>query len=201
MITDGLTGHLIRTGDVANFAEKLAVLLSDSKKLSWLGVNGRETTLRRFSEHVVGPELRKLYQTLVSHAKGLARTDSDSSDKRAFECAVQQTIRAAMVKGYRSVEEKCDALFQQKIELLKDVEKLHGWLIAARKEAEDRSKDAFERLRVIEQLSDDFRRACAERDELRERATVPGLSKYLSKRLVSGIKAKFSSPHLWFRIG
>lgn len=107
MIVDGVTGDLVRRGDVTNFASRLAVLLSDSKKLAWLGMNSRETALRRFSEQVVGLELRKLYGM-----PGLAGKASNGIDSRVFddfELAAQRTTLTAMVEGYRSLEREFHA--------------------------------------------------------------------------------------------
>jgi Glycosyl transferases group 1 len=107
MIIDGVTGNLVRCGDVTNLAGRLAVLLSDSKKLAWLGMNSRETALGRFSEPVVGLELRKLYE-----APGLCGKAGGGIDSRIsgdFELAAQRTTLAAMVKGYRSLEKEFHA--------------------------------------------------------------------------------------------
>lgn len=107
MITDGVTGDLVPCGDVTNFAGRLAALLSDSKKLSWMGVNGREATLQRFSDHVIGRELREQYETLGLGPKEPAKKEAASLDHSAFQNAARHTIRAAMTKGYRSMEQGC----------------------------------------------------------------------------------------------
>jgi glycosyltransferase involved in cell wall biosynthesis len=58
MFTDKVTGSLVRSGSLADFAVTLGVMLGDAHRLSWLGLNGRETVLRRISDQVVGPRLR-----------------------------------------------------------------------------------------------------------------------------------------------
>ena len=110
MIDDGVTGHLVPRGDVTDFAERLAVLLSDSRKLSWLGMNARERTLSQFSEEVVGVKLRQLYEALGRRPGEFTPQKSSTFDESPFQDAVQRTIRKAMGKGFRLIEEERSSL-------------------------------------------------------------------------------------------
>ena len=123
MIEDGVTGHLVPQRDVTGFAQKLAVLLSDPRKLSRLGMNAREKTLRQFSEEAVGVELRRLYEALDRQPKEFARQKSSTFDEVPFQDAVQRTIRKAMGKGFRMMEEEIRTLRTQLIELRADLER------------------------------------------------------------------------------
>jgi len=142
MITDGVTGGLVRRGDVTNFAGKLAVLLSDSKNLSWLGMNSRKAALHLFSDEVIGRELRQLYETLGLRPIEPGKKESVSFDNSAFQNAAQRAIRAALAKGYHSMEQECHVLKghlakceeenrllrSQLIELRGDLDQLRGEL-------------------------------------------------------------------------
>jgi 2-polyprenyl-3-methyl-5-hydroxy-6-metoxy-1,4-benzoquinol methylase len=135
------------------------------------------------------------------------------------EAVLEKSAAGRVMQGFL-------ALFQQNVEwqsqsselraslskAYQDVEKLDEWLRSARAEANDRGKDAEDRLRLVERVSEELRQrseelqqrseelqqrseelrnVCAERDELSERATVRGLSRYLFKRLISRIQKKF----------
>jgi glycosyltransferase involved in cell wall biosynthesis len=117
MVTDGVTGHLIRRGDVISFAEKLVVLLRDSKKLSWLALNGSETIRRRFSENVVGLELWKLYETLGQGPIKSLPAKPSVSEKNGFEYATERTMAGAMIEAYRSQEQKVEELQKESVAL------------------------------------------------------------------------------------
>jgi glycosyltransferase involved in cell wall biosynthesis len=123
MIEDGVTGHLVPQKDVTGFAERLAALLSDSRKLSWLGMNARERTLSRFSEEVVGLELRRLYEALGRRPREFARQRLSAFDESPFQDAVQRTIQKAMGKGFRMMEDEIRVLRSQLIELRADLER------------------------------------------------------------------------------
>jgi glycosyltransferase involved in cell wall biosynthesis len=110
MVMDGVTGHLIRRGDVISFAEKLVVLLRDSKKLSWLALNGSETIRRRFSENVVGLELRKFYKTIAERQIKRRPSEHHDSEKNGFKSATERAMGEAMIEAYRSLQKHSMAL-------------------------------------------------------------------------------------------
>jgi hypothetical protein len=110
LVVKGETGELIPSGDVARFAATMVILLADPKRLSWLGMNSREKVLRQFSEGAVGPALRELYERLSGLRPELAPDGDPVPEETAFENAAQTAIRAAMAKGYRSLEQESASL-------------------------------------------------------------------------------------------
>jgi len=53
------TGYLVERGNTAAFAEKLALLISDSKKRDSMGTNGRETVRARFDLKIIIDQLER----------------------------------------------------------------------------------------------------------------------------------------------
>jgi 2-polyprenyl-3-methyl-5-hydroxy-6-metoxy-1,4-benzoquinol methylase len=185
---------------------------SVKKLLNEVGFSTYEFLPARFPQH----------DMMFVATKGLLSRNPDPAQKEALE----RSAAGRVLQGFL-------ALFQQNIEwqsqsselraslsrVYQDVEKLNEWLRTARAEANDRGKDAEDRLRLVESVSDELgqrseelqqrseelrqrseelrqkseelREVCAERDELAERATVRGLSRYLFKRLISWIQTKF----------
>jgi glycosyltransferase involved in cell wall biosynthesis len=106
LVVNGETGQLVRSGDVANFAVQMVLLLANPKRLSWLGMNGREKVLRQFSEPAVGVKLRQLYEGLCRQPQKAIQKGPNIPEDVIFEETVQEAVRAAMVKGYRSLDQE-----------------------------------------------------------------------------------------------
>src|SRR5258708_8971278 len=103
-------------------------------------MNARERTVRQFSEGVVGLQLRRLYEALDRRPREFARQKSLTFDEIPFQDAVQRTIRKAMGKGFRVMEEEIRALRSQLIELRADLER------ERKRELWDRFKESLARL-------------------------------------------------------
>jgi glycosyltransferase involved in cell wall biosynthesis len=160
MITEGVTGHLIRRGDVTHFAERLVLLLRDYQKLSWLALHGPETTRRRFSEHAVGLELRKLYESLDRRPTKAMRADLGVFEKAGFEFAAEKEMGEAMILAYRSLAQKSEELEERNATLQKQSESAHQkyTTLQEQSEAAQRKYDLLEgRLREYEELIQDLR--------------------------------------------
>jgi SAM-dependent methyltransferase len=142
------------------------------KLLSEVGLSSCEFIPARFAH----------YDMMLVAAKGMLSKKPGPTRRESLE----RSAGGRLVQGFL-------ALFQQIIELqtqrddfheslvraYQDLEKLNGWLSSARNDANDR-------LGAIERLSGELRQVCAERDELRDRATLRGLTRHLLKRIIPG---------------
>lgn len=144
MITEGVTGGLVRIGSVDDFAVKLGVMLGDARKLLWLGLNGRETVLKQFSDRVVGPRLRQFYEALSHSSK--RNKKASFSDETAFQTAAQRAVRVAIAKGYRCLEEERNTLKASSEQDAKQTEALRSEIAALHSKVIE-LRDALERER------------------------------------------------------
>jgi glycosyltransferase involved in cell wall biosynthesis len=110
LVISGETGEIIPSGDVAGFAAAMVILLSDPKKLSCLGINGREKVMSRFSESAVGPRLRHFYESFLQLSS--KPTPIQPNVDADFENALRAATQWAMVSGFRSLEQESTALKQ-----------------------------------------------------------------------------------------
>jgi glycosyltransferase involved in cell wall biosynthesis len=128
LVVNGETGELVRSGDVANFAVQMVVLLADPTRLSWLGMNGREKVLRQFSEPAVGVKLRQLYAGLCRQPRKAIQKGPNIPEDLIFDETVQEAVRAAMVKGYRSLGQESAAAKAHVAKQEEEIRTLRGYL-------------------------------------------------------------------------
>jgi glycosyltransferase involved in cell wall biosynthesis len=128
MVAEGETGTLVNGGDTVRFAEMLAVLLKEPEKLAWMGAKSREKITRQFSEASVGLELTKLYQAIVRRPVKRTVGKAESREETAFAEAAELAIRAAIAKGYRSLQQENLSLRSHLSERDEEVRKLRSYL-------------------------------------------------------------------------
>lgn len=66
IISDGITGFLVPTGDVNILAQRIDLLLADQELAGRLGQAGREMVVRRFNMQLRASQFMSLYEELVT---------------------------------------------------------------------------------------------------------------------------------------
>ncbi len=151
LVVNDETGELVRSGDLASFAARMVVLLADPKKLSWLGMNGREKVLREFSEQTVSARLLRLYASLAGQSRKALQKGPDDPETAVFESAVQAAIRAATIEAYRSFEQQPASIRPQISKQAEEIRILRGYLEQL---SLDREKQSNKQEREIGTLRD-----------------------------------------------
>ena len=69
IISDGKSGYIVKQGDFATLAKKIAELLDDSEKRKAFGMSARNIALSKWSHEAMNVKLRALYWKLLKGSK------------------------------------------------------------------------------------------------------------------------------------